>query len=54
LGWFEDIKKEMDVKVFLNEYEWDKEKGELIFKDSNIEKKEEKIRMRSTGDPSVN
>ncbi len=54
LGWLEEIKKEADVRVFLNEYEWDKTRGELIFKNDNFEKKAEEIRMKSTGDPSIN
>ncbi|MDZ7611505.1 MAG: peptidylprolyl isomerase [Candidatus Moranbacteria bacterium] len=54
LSWLNELKASSSVRVLLHEYKWDKEEAKIKFSDPGLEKKEEQIRMKSEGDPSVN
>lgn len=51
--WFIEEKKKIKVVVLMQEYEWDQEEARIKFRDDTMEQIEEKIRLKSEGDPSL-
>ncbi len=53
VDWIQEMKKEISVKIFTGKYKWDKNKGEVVFSNQQLQKQEEEIRRESEGDPSL-
>lgn len=53
VDWLQREKQKMPVKVFWKKYQWDKNKGEIIFSSEDMRQIEREIRAKSQGDPSL-
>jgi len=53
IDWIQEQKKQMRVDVFLKEYQWDKNTGEIDFSNPNLRKLVKTIKIKSQGDPSL-
>ncbi len=53
IDWVQEAKKELPVKIFTGKYKWDRNKGEVVFSNQQLQQQEEKIRRKSEGDPSL-
>jgi len=52
-NWLDGKIKDMKISVLLADYQWDKEKGFVRFKDKNMEKFEEESLKRAEKDASL-
>ncbi len=53
MEWFAKQKKNAPVVILMKEYQWDANSGQVRFSDMNMQKVEEKLRIKSEGDPSI-
>jgi hypothetical protein len=53
VDWLEKEKQKIPVKVFWRKYQWDENKGEVIFSSESMRQIEKKIKIKSQGDPSL-
>lgn len=51
--WLQAQKRHFPVKILFREYQWDKSKGEAIFRSEKMRELEKIIRLKSEGDPSL-
>ena len=51
--WFLKQKQIADILILTREYRWNKQKGEVEFRDEGMRKKEEILKAKDDGDPSL-
>nr|MDA3815246.1 peptidylprolyl isomerase [Patescibacteria group bacterium] len=49
--WVREEKKKYNVWVLMNDYKWEKETASIQFRDGKFEREENRIRIKSEGDP---
>ncbi len=53
LGWIKEEKSKFEINIWGDDYYWDQEQARVRFKDSEMEKLEQKLREESGSDPSL-
>ncbi len=53
VDWLRKIKSGTEVKIFIGKYKWDRNKGEVVFSNQQLRRREGQIRRESEGDPSL-
>ena len=53
VNWVQEQKKQIKVEIFLKEYQWDENIGEVEFSDLKFQEVVKKIKAKSQGDPSL-
>lgn len=53
LSWLEEQKKQIKVTMLLHNYRWDQTAGKVVFREQSMNIKEDELRLKSQGDPSM-